>query len=276
MIYHMHSCERLNSYLTIPLQFIGFGIRHSRRNVEQIIPNLHNDREHYSLVFNHEALQITIDGAPMQLPANTLVVWDRSRRVLYGEPGKQWRLSWLQLAGEKADALLEDHEIPLNTPVTFDSERIINNYWMPLLEESSEYIQLDLPLILHHISGILLEIRRARKHAEYNRLRIPESFLHIRNYMNDNYTKELTLTKLAARIHLAPIYFSRKFKEYFGLAPINYIIELRLHEAAILLRNSSLSIQQVAEQVGYKDSFHFSKLFKRHFGTAPQSFRVNT
>ncbi len=269
----MYSSERLNAGITIPLRFIGFGIRHPRTNVERIIPNRYNDQEHYSLVFNHEAQQITVDGAPMQLPANTLVVWDSFRHVLYGEPGTQWRLSWLQFGGEKADALLKEHGIPLNTPVTFDSERIINNYWMPLLEESSEYIQLDLPLILHHINGILLEIRRALKHTECNRLRIPESFLHIRNYMNDNYTKELTLTKLAARMHLAPIYFSRKFKEYFGLAPINYIIELRLHEAAVLLRNSGLSIQEVAEQVGYKDSFHFSKLFKRHFGTAPQSFR---
>lgn len=271
----MQSCDRLNADCPESLRFIGFGIRHLRLGMEQIIPNIYQEGEHDSLVFNHDPVKVSIDGAVTHFAANTLAVWDRSHRVIYGEPGRRWRLSWLQLCGREVDELLRTHEIPLNRPVHFDSERIINNYWKPLLEEFGEYIRLDLPLVRNHINGIFLEIRRALREDGCGEIRIPEIFRQIRNELDDTYTQEVTLTGLAARAHLAPAYFSRKFKEYFGLSPIDYVIALRLHDAALQLRNPELAIQEVAELAGYRDGFHFSRLFKRHFGVSPRTFRRN-
>ena len=276
MIYFTHSVDRLNAGRTArPLRFIGFGIRHPRSNTEQIIPNRYNAEEHISLVFNHEPLQVRINGSAMNLPADTLVVWNTKVRAIYGEAGKQWRISWLQIAGPEVDALLEKNAIPFNTPISFGSERVINLCWMPLLEEFCGTIPLDMPLVLHHIEGIFLEARRILAHpgADSEQGRIPEPFLRIRNKMDRICPAECDLRKLAAEIHLAPVYFCRKFKEYFGLPPVNYMILRRLHNAALLLRSSGLSIQEIAEQTGYHNAFHFSRQFKRHFGISPSLFR---
>lgn len=276
MIYFTHSVDRLNAGRTArPLRFIGFGIRHPRSNTEQIIPNRYNAEEHISLVFNHEPLQVRINGTAMNLPADTLVVWNTKVRAIYGEAGKQWRISWLQIAGPEVDTLLEKNAISFNTPIPFGSERVINLCWMPLLEEFCGTIPLDMPLVLHHIEGIFLEARRILAHpgADSEQGRIPEPFLRIRNKMDRICPAECDLRKLAAEIHLAPVYFCRKFKEYFGLPPVNYMILRRLHNAALLLRSSGLSIQEIAEQTGYHNAFHFSRQFKRHFGIPPSLFR---
>ena len=276
MIYFTHSVDRLNAGRTArPLRFIGFGIRHPRSNTEQIIPNRYNAEEHISLVFNHEPLQVRINGTAMNLPADTLVVWNTKVWAIYGEVGKQWRISWLQIAGPEVDTLLEKNAISFNTPIPFGSERVINLCWMPLLEEFCGTIPLDMPLVLHHIEGIFLEARRILAHpgADSEQGRIPEPFLRIRNKMDRICPAECDLRKLAAEIHLAPVYFCRKFKEYFGLPPVNYMILRRLHNAALLLRSSGLSIQEIAEQTGYHNAFHFSRQFKRHFGIPPSLFR---
>lgn len=276
MIYFTQSVDRLNAGSAAPpLRFIGFGIRHPRSNTEQIIPNRYNAEAHISLVFNHEPLRISVDGRVLNLPADTLVVWNTKVRVIYGEAGKQWRISWLQIAGAEADAFPEKNAIPFNTPIPFGSERVINLCWMPLLEEFCGTIPLDMPLVLHHIEGIFLEARRILAHpgADSEQGRIPEPFLRIRNKMDRICPAECDLRKLAAEIHLAPVYFCRKFKEYFGLPPVNYMILRRLHNAALLLRSSGLSIQEIAEQTGYHNAFHFSRQFKRHFGIPPSLFR---
>lgn len=276
MIYFTQSVDRLNAGSTAqPLRFIGFGIRHPRSNTEQIIPNRYNAEAHISLVFNHEPLRISMDGRALNLPADTLVVWNTKVRVIYGEAGKQWRISWLQIAGAEADAFPEKNAIPFNTPIPFGNERVINLCWMPLLEEFCSTGSLDMPLILHHIQGIFLEARRILAHSAVSSEpeRIPEAFLRIRNKMDRLCPAGGDLNKLAAEIHLAPVYFCRKFKEYFGLPPVNYMIIRRLHNAALLLRSSGLSIQEIAERSGYHNAFHFSRQFKRHFGIPPTVFR---
>ncbi len=276
MIYFTQSVDRLNTGgAAPPLRFIGFGIRHPRSNTEQIIPNRYNAEAHISLVFNHEPLRISVDGTALNLPADTLVVWNTKVRVIYGEAGKQWRISWLQIAGPEAEAFPEKNAIPFNTPISFGDERVINLCWMPLLEEFCGAVPLDMPLILHHIQGIFLEARRILAHSAVSSEpdRIPEAFLRIRNRMDRLCPAECNLKKLAAEIHLAPVYFCRKFKEYFGIPPVNYMIIRRLHDAALLLRSSGLSIQEIAERSGYHNAFHFSRQFKRHFGIPPAVFR---
>jgi AraC-like DNA-binding protein len=220
---------------------------------------------------------MNVDGKDKNLPANTLVIWEQSHRVLYGTPGSEWSISWLQFHGEEATRLLKDNKTPLNIPVTFNNERIIDHYLMPIFEDSCEYIKPDVEVILNFIRGILLEINRKLRNGQgngsSNERKIPMDFQKIRHFLDINYSRKITLDELAEKAHLASIYLSRKFKEYFGIAPIDYVITLRLNAATLYLQNPDLSIQEIAELVGYKDSFHFSKLFKRHMGISPQAFR---
>lgn len=88
-------------------------------------------------------------------------------------------------------------------------------------------------------------------------------------YLEAHYNEDLPLGALADTLHVSAAYLSRTFKALQGESPSNYLMKLRLRRARDLLAQNQLTIAEVARSVGYQDPYYFSKLFKRHFGTAP-------
>ncbi len=94
------------------------------------------------------------------------------------------------------------------------------------------------------------------------------------NYLEDHYKEKISLEQLAENVYVSPFYISKIFKSETGDAPIRRLISIRLEKAKeLLINNSKLSIQEVAEEVGYNDVYHFSKLFKKKYGIAPSQMR---
>lgn len=92
----------------------------------------------------------------------------------------------------------------------------------------------------------------------------------IKKYLDQHYQEKISLDQIARNMYLSPFYISKIFKTETGDTPINYLIELRMERAREILESGQAgSIQNVAAQVGYEDAYHFSKLFKKHFGIAP-------
>lgn len=93
-------------------------------------------------------------------------------------------------------------------------------------------------------------------------------------YLNENYEHKISLEQIAHNMYLSPVYISKIFKEETGESPINYLIKIRLEKAReILLNSNSGSIKSIANQVGYDDVYHFSKLFKKYYGISPLHYR---
>lgn len=93
-------------------------------------------------------------------------------------------------------------------------------------------------------------------------------------YIEDHYSEKISLDQIAENMYLSPFYISRIFKGETGNTPIRHLINIRLEKAKGLLENGYQgSIQEVAALVGYDDAYHFSKLFKKKFGTAPSAVR---
>lgn len=90
-------------------------------------------------------------------------------------------------------------------------------------------------------------------------------------FLENHYEEEITLEKLAQDQYISTAYLSKIFKEATGMSPINYLIAIRLNRAKELLKNEKFSIKEVATSVGYQDAYHFSKSFKKQFGTAPSN-----
>jgi len=90
------------------------------------------------------------------------------------------------------------------------------------------------------------------------------------NYFEDHYSEKISLDQIAENMYLSPFYISKIFKSETGEAPIRHLIKIRLEKAKEILESgASGSIQEVAAAVGYEDAYHFSKLFKKHYGVSP-------
>jgi AraC-like DNA-binding protein len=96
----------------------------------------------------------------------------------------------------------------------------------------------------------------------------------ILKFINENYENNISLDKISQNMYLSSVYISKIFKDETGDSPINYLIKVRLSKAKEMLENGSRSVKSIAENVGYHDVYHFSKLFKKYYGCAPSKYKV--
>ncbi|MBO5198098.1 MAG: AraC family transcriptional regulator [Lachnospiraceae bacterium] len=93
-------------------------------------------------------------------------------------------------------------------------------------------------------------------------------------YLNENYEQKISLDQIAHNMYLSPVYISKIFKDETGETPINYLIKIRLEKAKQILEyEQDSSIKSIANQVGYEDVYHFSKLFKKYYGVSPLLYK---
>jgi len=89
-----------------------------------------------------------------------------------------------------------------------------------------------------------------------------------------NLDGDLSAEQLAQRCHLSVRQLSRRFREAFGLAPAQYIEQLRITEACARLGGSRASIARVAAAVGFRSADVFRRAFLRQFGLSPREYRA--
>ncbi len=85
-----------------------------------------------------------------------------------------------------------------------------------------------------------------------------------------------TIESLAKAAGMSRANFSLRFKDLVGTSPFQYLTQWRLFRASSLLLAKSLSISEIAEQVGYSSEASFSKVFSKHIGKSPGRFRRET
>jgi AraC-like DNA-binding protein len=84
---------------------------------------------------------------------------------------------------------------------------------------------------------------------------------------------DISIDKLASEAGVSPTQFRRQFQSWFGSSPREYFNRLRLEEARLMLESSQLTVQEIAEQIGFLSAPHFNRLFKQSFGLPPAQYR---
>lgn len=82
-----------------------------------------------------------------------------------------------------------------------------------------------------------------------------------------------TTEALAAEVNLSRSAFAERFTQLVGAPPISYLIDWRMQLAAARLRDTPLSIGQIADELGYESEATFTRAFKRAMGVAPGQYR---
>ena len=93
------------------------------------------------------------------------------------------------------------------------------------------------------------------------------------DWMLTHLADTLRVPAVAARFGLSERSFNRRFLAAVGTSPARFVQKARLNSARDLLRQSNLSVAEVAQRCGFADSSHFSRAFSAHVGSAPQAYR---
>ena len=122
------------------------------------------------------------------------------------------------------------------------------------------------------------EIRRAYEASgffEQEHSRHPdEEITQIQIWLQDNYYREIIMSQLAEKFSMSTRTLNRRFKTALGISPLHFLQEVRVNIAKDLLKTSNLSINEIADKVGYQDASFFTKLFKKYLATTPISYRT--
>lgn len=98
--------------------------------------------------------------------------------------------------------------------------------------------------------------------------------LEIEEYMLANFKRDIFMQQVAHEMNYSIAYFCRLFKNCFNKNFVTYLTEMRIKAAKDLLLNPTVSIKSIGKSVGYKDSSHFTKAFKRIMGVNPSEYRT--
>jgi two-component system response regulator YesN len=126
--------------------------------------------------------------------------------------------------------------------------------------------QQDFTLRFVRFAGLLLNAQQKEK----------SNIREIAKFIEAHYREELSLHDIASRFFLSREYISRKFKQEFGVNLSDFLTEIRINKAKLLLLNPNLRISDVADAVGYQDEKYFSKVFKKACGCTPAEYRKQT
>ena len=109
-------------------------------------------------------------------------------------------------------------------------------------------------------------------HAERN----PESrrVQKVKQYINDHYTEVLRLDDLAGLAGMTPTSFSRFFKLRTGKSLSDYVLDIRLGNAARALVDSTRNISEICFECGFNNLSNFNRIFKARRGVTPKEFRA--
>lgn len=134
--------------------------------------------------------------------------------------------------------------------------------------ESSETVEKVL-LWLLKVSNSYLEVM-TKQEVEPNDLIIEK----VKDYISEHYSScNLNLAMIAKSNYYSEAYLNKLFKKYTGKTIMEYVIDVRINQAKVLLKQSNKSINEIAREVGYSDRSYFSKSFKKEVGITPSEYR---
>lgn len=92
-------------------------------------------------------------------------------------------------------------------------------------------------------------------------------------FIHNNLHNDISLEEIAAAANMSKYHFAKSFRQAVGIAPHQYVVKLRIEKARKLLLSESLSVEEIANRVGYSDKSHFAAQFLKVVGTTPHRYR---
>ncbi|MFC5648095.1 helix-turn-helix domain-containing protein [Paenibacillus solisilvae] len=155
---------------------------------------------------------------------------------------------------------------------TVDFEHLLSRYvrlFLVKLFAAEEEAQLILKQLMIYLLREDLEGPIERKASNQQ----TEAVHEVANFIKQNPGIAHRVEDLAQRAQLSPRYFSIKFKELIGISVQTYMIRMRIERAQHLLMHAGMNVTEVADALGYRDIFFFSRQFKQYTGKSPSEIR---
>ncbi|MGL6200881.1 MAG: helix-turn-helix domain-containing protein [Lachnospiraceae bacterium] len=256
----------LNNYFYIQ----GFGIFH----VDSKYYTKRKNFNSYLIIYTYDGTGfLEYENKTYTLHAGDGFFIDCRKPHFYKTDGKNWLHSDLHINGSIIEKLYSDYassgSCSFSEPLTGKYHTLLEQL-ITLKDSNVPYPELQMSNAISNILTFLVINSVTAK----NRISVTsENMSYLIGYIENHYTKDLSLDFLASFAGISKFHLSREFHKYTGFSPYEYIIQLRIKRAQFLLMSTTLPATKIAQSVGIKDDNNFNNLFKKRVGTTPTYYR---
>lgn len=159
-----------------------------------------------------------------------------------------------------------------------DADEVIDGYLSKMLElyESADSLFSSANINVALMNLLLHVLDHAKPSHDFKDSHLQNSYVAFTlNYIQEHYTHKIKQEDIAQQLQISVRYLSKLFKEYMGISLSSYINIYRINRSIELMRNPSLSLTEIALQVGFRDSQRYSKVFVNVINSTPSHYRKN-
>ena len=192
----------------------------------------------------------------------------------FADPDDPWYYTWIEFDGLRARQSMTlaglSEQQPVYSPAVKDNMSI-KDYMLKIVEEADRSTM--------HLTGlgmVLLDeiVRTSKTSVPYEKKKLRDFYMREAiNFIQEKYSTDISVEEIADSSGLNRSYFSRIFKETFNVSPQKFLLQYRMNKASELLKQTMLSIGEIASMVGYENQLHFSRAFHNTFGVSPSGYR---
>lgn len=197
---------------------------------------------------------------------------EMQKYVYYGED--QTEAYWVHFTGSDVKQLLKKYQLPRNEHVFFTGT---SPDYQRLFREMIQELQLCKPHYEEFLAMLLQQIfvliSRQFSDGKHGNSYAQNEVNLAAYYFNEHYNTEISIEAYAASKNMSTCWFIRNFKQYHGITPMKYILNVRISNAQHLLETTSYNVNEIADIVGYENPLYFSRLFKKQVGVSPSEYR---
>jgi AraC-like DNA-binding protein/quercetin dioxygenase-like cupin family protein len=180
---------------------------------------------------------------------------------------------FVDFAGREAGALLRSCGLTLGRVAQVHPPNALQALFDELIESGLRSRRVRSELCARLLACLGLKARAARVPVEGPETLAFQTYQQCRQHIDRHFRELRTLEQIAAECHVNDAYLCRLFRRYDHQTPYQHLLRLKMSLAAEQLQLPGCLVKQVAESAGFADAFHFSRVFKRVFGLAPNAFR---
>ena len=185
-----------------------------------------------------------------------------------------WNEYYIGFEGTAIEAMFEQGFAPRTNTVI---EVGFNDELVKLYQQAIEIAKADKIAAQRILSGIVMYMLGMVLYISKNKLfemgDVEQKITRAKIIMYENIYNDIDPEVLAEKLNLSYSWFRKEFKNYTGYAPAKYFQELKIGKAKELLVGTSQSVKEIAFQLGYSSTEHFSTLFKKRTGYTPLEYR---
>ncbi len=216
-----------------------------------------------------------IDGKEHIVTAGHMVIFhpDEPQHYKYYKEDRT-SVYWVHFTGSQVEKILEHYNIIRGEKIIYsgtspDFQWLFGQIIQELQLCRKQYDEM-LTLLLRNI---FILIRRSLEINKKFTDTMEKEVSYAIYYFRDNFNKEINVDKYAQSLNISVSWFIRCFRQITGMTPLQYVINLRISNAQMLLETSDYTISQIAESVGYENALYFSRLFHKQTGISPKEYR---